>query len=194
MTTRQKLIAGTVLVLVVGAVYYIWKIRQDDEPPIRVHNGSIQMDAGTGAKFKGEPGDADDSEASYSHETTAKNSSKDVYASISPTTSCAGNLTQARNEIVVTYHVDVPTDDHAFTFKRGRINGVYATKIRPVKDVQETPTTPNPPTTLTYGAGVSGHISKVDLRGQGQAASCTFTAKDKDVKIAICASTPCRYN
>lgn len=188
MTTRQKLVAGAFLVLAGGGIlYFIWIRPQDDEPPIRVHNGSIQMDTVAGrASFQGQNGDADDGEASYSHETNLKNPSKDVYASVSPTASCTGNLAQGRNEIVVTYHVDVPPDDHKFTFKRGNRGGVYATKIRPIKDVNEAATR------LTYGASVSGHISQVDLRGKGQPASCTFKAGD-DVKIAICPSVGCRY-
>lgn len=158
----------------------------DDEPPIRVHNGSFVVE--TTAEFKAENGDIDDPEPSYSHETVAHNGSKDVYAYISPATSsnCTGTLSGPRKEIVVTYRVDVTGTDRDFTFKRGHQGNVYATKIRKINDVTLGPKK------LTYGAGLLGHISKVELKGPGSSASCTFTAKD-DVKIAICSTASCSY-
>jgi hypothetical protein len=173
----------TLAVAAVGGVL-IYQVLSDDERPIRVRNGSMEIlaarDTDNEWTWELEPnGDGQDGSPSYSHEP------RDTYFDRDNTLwvkvvrrsgTCEDGDKTSGNLVRVEY-----SENNAFvTFKRGRSGWWnYRTKVRPPNVL----TLVSPPV-LRHGAQGSGFVSRVQVNNW----SCTFPDANALDTIYICSS------
>jgi hypothetical protein len=163
----------------------IYRILSSDEAPIRVRNGSLEIEAAAGREWQPKPKDNDEETANYSHEPTGgihlDPFDKDLWVKVTPaSSSCTNNdPTTSGRVVTIEYDADGAGADFTATLKRAKNGPVnYRTKIRPANGLALDSTG----TKLTYP--VAGHISKIKI-GQWE---CTFTTANPADRIDICSS------
>lgn len=179
--------AGIGLLALLGFAFLRSASSGDDEAPIIVKNGSMDILAGNDTTntwaWNLEPsGDNVDREPSYSHEPANHyfDLSKDLWVKvILRTGTCTAAPTNGARQVVI----DFSEDNFKATVKRGK-SGIldYRTKIRP--SGQLTLDTTQTPQTLRYGTKGVGYITSVKSGGW----SCDFPNGDALDQIRICSS------
>lgn len=184
---NKRVAAALLTVGAVGAAVGLIIVLSDDEAPIRVRNGSMEIQAGQDPDnefaWELEPnGDNVDPTPSYSHEPRDHyiDLSKDLWVRVVRRTgTCAsGDKATGRN-----VRIEFSENNFAATFKRGKSGTVnYRTKARPSGDL--TPDTTQRPPVLRYGTTGSGFITSVRVNNW----SCTFENANVLDVIYICSS------
>ena len=158
------------------AAFIRW-IRSDDEAPIRVRNGSIEIEAG-GSKdnewaWVHEPqGDNVDPMPSYSHEPKKKygDSADQLWVKVTRNSGACSSGNTARGKMV---RVEYSEGGRSVTFKRGKSGGIdWRTKVRRPQDL--TLDSGARPPVLRHGTPGVGFIKSVRVSGGGPDWSCTF--------------------
>ena len=170
--TLWFLIVVVLIVLVGGGLYVVMSLL-GDEPPIRVRNGSMEIELGSG-KWVGNGN-------GWSPSAGKPSGTYAVQVSTASAGTCPAQDPQATWQVVsITYSDKV------------RIlltpSGSSRTVVTPKSEL-ENPV--NAPRLLRHGMQGVGYISQIDLRGGGNPWSCTFTAANQLAVINVCpASKP----
>lgn len=156
-----------VLVVLAGIGFVLSAVQSGDEPPIRVRNGSMDVDLVGGTW-------ADNGDAwSPSNGTTAGRYFVKVTGG--PGFSCASNITIGSGNVVSVSYSDGVTI--RFTPSSGR------TGVRP-KSALSLATS----ATLRHGASGEGHISEVSVVGPGTSLRCSFPTAGALSEIRVCSA------
>lgn len=184
--SRVRVAVLTMAIVVVGAVIG-YQVMSDDERPIRVRNGSIEILAALdGSKmwnWELEPnGDDQDPSPSYSHEPQQPyiDRDRDLWVKVVRRSgSCENGDKTSGNLVRVEY-----SENNAFvTFKRGKSGAWnYRTKVRR-PDVL-TPVPGTTPPVLRHGSQGSGFVYRVRVNNW----SCTFADANALDTIYVCSS------
>ena len=179
---RTTVLTLAVLGAVAGGIYWVLS---DDERPIRVRNGSMEIlaasDPGNEWGWASEPGgDNVDPTPSYSHEPRDHyfDRDKDLWVKVVRRSgTCAqGDTTSGR-----VVRVEYSENNFAATFKRGKSGVVnYRTKVRPSGDLNLDANGK----VLRYGTAGVGRIAAVRVNNW----SCTFNEAAELEVIYICSS------
>ena len=164
----RKIAYVTAAVVVVGLLAFLWMKGgpSDDEGPIIVKNGSIEIETVDG-QWK-------DDEDAWVNETTGKHNHKDLWVKV---TSSTGTCRGVGQPIRVQYS---KSNDRAVFTTGGSFLGRPRTRVGP-----ETAITFVDGKHLRAGtAGDGGHIAAV----QAQSVTCRLEADSSNVEISICSS------
>jgi hypothetical protein len=183
----------TVGVGVAAIVVVTQPMAADEEAPIVVKNGTLDIVAGVDKDnewtFEAEPKDSEDDTPSYSYEPKNKylDGSKVHFVKISMQTgSCIPNQLTASGKVVrveYTYDTGGGSQKKEFTLKRGKSGLVnYRTKIRPPGDLS--PGTDSDTGRPKLYFNLNGYISAVRVGDW----SCTFQDKDAKPELTVCSS------
>ena len=185
--SRTRMATLTLAVAAVGAVL-IYQVLSDDERPIRVRNGSMEIlaareqDNTWGWELEAN-GDNVDPTPSYSHEPQNGyiDRDQDLWVKVALRQGTCAQGDKASGRLV---RVEFSENNFFVTFKRGR-SGVwnYRTKVRPSGDLTPVPG-PMPPEVLRYGTQGSGFVSSVRVNNW----SCTLPDANALDTIYICSS------
>jgi len=164
----RKTVYGAAAIVVVGLLAILW-IRggaSEDEAPIIVKNGSIEIET-----VDGQWRDGDDA---WVNETAGKHNDKELWVKV---TSSTGTCRGVGQPIRVQYS---KSNDRAVFTTGGSFLARHRTRV-------------GPQTIITYvdgkhlrvgTPGDGGHINAV----QAQSATCTIAAESSNVEISICSS------
>ena len=164
----RKIAYVTAAVVVVGLLAFLWMKGgpSDDEGPIIVKNGSIEIETVDG-QWK-------DGEDAWVNETTGKHNHKDLWVKV---TSSTGTCRGVGQPIRVQYS---KSNDRAVFSTGGSFLGRPRTRVGP-----ETAITFVDSKHLRAGtAGDGGHIAAV----QARSVTCRIEAERANVEISICSS------
>jgi hypothetical protein len=164
----RKIAYVTAAVVVVGLLAFLWMKGgpSDDEGPIIVKNGSIEIETVDG-QWK-------DDEDAWVNETTGKHNHNDLWVKV---TSSTGTCRGVGQPIRVQYS---KSNDRAVFSTGGSFLGRPRTRVGP-----ETAITFVYSKHLRAGtAGDGGHIAAV----QAQSVTCRLEADSSNVEISICSS------
>jgi hypothetical protein len=162
--SRLRMTALTLLaVAVIGGV--IWGVLSDDERPIRVRNGSMEIlaarDSANSWGWVLEPnGDIQDPTPSYSHEPRNAYIDREINLWVKVVLR-QGTCAQGDRASGRLVRVEFSENNFFVMFKRGRSGKInYRTKVRPSGSLTPVPG-PTPPEVLRYGTQGSGFVSGV---------------------------------
>jgi hypothetical protein len=192
----KRLAAGAVAVGVVVAGVIVYQSLSDDEAPIRVRNGSIEIQAEQDPEnewvWEQEPnGDNVDSTPSYSHEPVDSyiDREKNLWVKVVRQTGACASGDKATGKTV---RVRFSENNITVRFKRGRSGPWnYRTKVRRTTDL--TPDITLKPPVLRHGTAGSGYITSVSVTGgvgdnDQDTWSCSFGNANGLGTIFICSS------
>lgn len=192
---KSRVRAALAVALVTAVVVGTYQLISDDEAPIRVRGGSMEIHAALTndnewAWSLEEDGDNVDSRASYSHEPddSYTDRSKDLWVKVLRRTGTCASGDRATGKMV---RVDY-SDGFTATFKRGKSGWWnYRTKVRPRELTLDAGATPP---VLRHGSAGVGHITRVRVNGGTDDTSttdqweCTFNDANALDVIYICSS------
>ena len=164
----RKIVYVAAAVVVVGLLALVWMKSgsAEDEAPIIVKNGSIEIETTDGAWR-----DGDDA---WVNETTGKHNDKELWFKV---TSSTGTCRGVGQPIRVQYS---KSNDRAVFTTGGRFLAAPRTRVSP-----QTIITFVDSKHLRAGTpGDGGHINAV----QARSATCTIAAESSNVEISICSS------
>lgn len=166
-SVRTRIVVVVALLVVLAGIGAVLSAMQSDEAPIRVRNGSMEVElvGGTWA----ENGDA----WSPSTGTTAGTYFVKVLGGTG--SSCDSNVTIGSGNVVSVSYSDGFTA--RFTPGSGR------TGVRPKSDLSRAT-----PSTLRHGTSGAGHISEVRVVGPGTSLRCSFPTTAALSEIHICSA------
>jgi hypothetical protein len=185
--TKKVVAAGLIAVVVIGAVV-IYQTFSEDERPIRVRNGSMEIlaaapDGKNAWRWELEDqGDNVDPTPSYSHEPDdiLIDTERTLWVKVVRRTgACASGDRTSGNTVRVEY----TPGNFAATFKRGKSGSLnYRTKVRPTSDLT-LDTSPSPPV-LRHGTAGTGFVARVRVNNW----TCEFPDANALDVIYICSS------
>ena len=182
----SKVVALTLAVVVVGAVIG-YQVLSEDERPIRVRNGSIEILAAREGDrvwdWELEPeGDDQDPSSSYSHEPQQHyfDRDKDLWVKVVRRSGACESGDKTSGNLV---RVEYSQNNSFVTFRRGKSGAWnYRTKVRRPDDLAPVPGATPP--TLRHGTPGSGFVNRVQVNNW----SCTFADANALDTIYICSS------
>jgi len=169
LTTYQLIAIVAAIVALAALTYFAFRLFTTGvEPPIRVRNGSMEIELGSG-KWVGNGN-------GWSPSGGKPSSTYAVEVRTASGHSCPAQDPQARWQVVsITYSDNV----RILLTPSASSNTVVAPK-------RELENPINAPRLLRHGMPGVGYISQIDLRGGGNPWSCTFTAAQQLSVINIC--------
>jgi hypothetical protein len=175
----------TAAIVAVGVVLVL-QLLSDDERPIRVRNGSMEILAAASQEnewgWKGEQdGDNTDPSPSYSHEPRDRfrDRDKDLWVKV---TTRSGTCAQGNTASGRVVRVHYSENNFIATFRRGRSGWYdYRTKVRPRSGLTLDPNG----RVLRHGTAGAGSITSVRV---GEDWQCEFNSATVLEEITICAS------
>ena len=164
----RKIVYVAAAVVVVGLLLLLWMKggSKEDEAPIIVKNGSIEIETADGQWKAGDD--------VWVNETTGKHNAKELWVKV---TSSTGTCRGVGQPIRIQYS---KSNDRAVFTTGGSFLGRHRTRVGP----QAIITLVDSKHLRAGTAGDGGHINAV----QARSATCTIAADSSNVEISICSS------
>jgi hypothetical protein len=174
-TSFATLFAITIAVASLSGCSRVQQLRTGDEPPIRVRNGSLEIELLQATKvFEEEPGSAEPGKI-WQIKDSERERNRFLVVIASSNQQCLG-VVGSGNKVDIVY-----SDGQALDIQAIGSGGNPRTKIKARGDALRNPTGQ----LLTHAGASGGYISEVRVSGGGQPTTCTFTSRDPTLQIFL---------
>jgi hypothetical protein len=192
------ILSFTVLRVGVSLLLRYGILSSDEEAPIRVKNGSLEIITGAEKDnewgWQSETGDNEDASPSYSYEPVNKYRDRSRVHWVKVASMASGACTDSRmtasgKEVIITYKYDNGQQTKSVKIARGASGPLridYRTKVRPSDlTVGKDPDTGRP--ALIFSPAAAGYISAFSVESDHW--SCSFSDANAKPELLVCSSS-----